>query len=301
MYDLIVIGAGPAGLTAAIYARRNSKTVLVLERGTFGGQVTFSPLIENYPGFPSMSGNEFADKLVDQALSLGADIEMEEVTGIVDDGDVKKVVTTGGVYECRAVIIANGVKHRKTGLLNEDSLVGNGISYCAVCDGAFFKNKDVAVLGGGNSALQEIILLSQICESVTVIQNLAFLTGEEMLKQQVLSLDNVKILYNCVLTGLNGREYLTSVEVRNNEGETTVVDVDGLFVAIGLEPENDIFSSVAELTDSGYFSCGESCETKTPGVFVAGDCRNKAIRQISTATSDGAVAAMAACRYLASK
>ena len=177
MHDIIVIGAGPAGLTAALYALRASKSVLVIEQSTFGGQVTFSPKIENYPGIPEMSGNEFADKLLDQVLSMGADVEMEKVTGIMDEGSRKLVFADNKKYEAAAVIIAVGVHHRQLGLPNENALVGNGVSYCAVCDGAFFKDKVVGVVGGGNSALQEALLLSEVCNKVTVVQNLPFFTG----------------------------------------------------------------------------------------------------------------------------
>lgn len=299
MYDIIVIGAGPAGLTAALYALRNEKSVLILEKGTYGGQITYSPLIENYPGFPSMSGNEFADKLIDQVLSLGAETEMEEVTGIEDFCAFKRVTTTENTYEAKSVIIAVGVKHRQTGLANENNLVGNGISYCAVCDGAFFKGKHVAVLGGGNSALQEALLLANVCSKVTMIQNLSFLTGETKLINRVNDSSKIEVITDSVITSLNGVESLESLSVKNTvNGEETVIDADGLFVAIGLEPHNEIYSDVAELDDRGYFNADETLITKTKGVFVAGDCRNKKIRQISTATSDGAVAAMAACEYI---
>ncbi len=178
MYDIIIVGAGPAGLTAAIYARRAGKTVLVLEKDTFGGQVTFSPKLENYPGFQEISGNELAQRMLEQALSLGADIDMDTVVDVLD-GETKTVVGESGRYETRSVIIAAGAKHRRLQLPNEEALIGNGISFCAVCDGAFYQGQHVAVIGGGNTALQEIALLSEVCKRVTVVQNLAFLTGEE--------------------------------------------------------------------------------------------------------------------------
>ena len=300
MYDIIVIGAGPAGLTAALYALRASKSVLVIEQSTFGGQVTFSPKIENYPGIPEMSGNEFADKLLDQVLSMGADVEMEKVTGIMDEGSRKLVFADNKKYEAAAVIIAVGVHHRQLGLPNENALVGNGVSYCAVCDGAFFKDKVVGVVGGGNSALQEAVLLSDLCEKVYVFQNLAFLTGEKKLVDILSNKSNVEFILEATVKELKGEEELSGVVLSTKNGEEEV-SLDGLFVAIGLEPKNSAFAEIAGLDANGYFDAGESCVTKTEGVFVAGDCRQKSIRQITTASADGAVAALAACRYIDNK
>lgn len=299
MYDIIVIGAGPAGLTAALYALRADKTVLVLEKGTFGGQITYSPQIENYPGFATMSGNEFADKLVDQVLSQGADIEMETVTEIRDNGATKTVVTEDGEHEAKAVIIATGVKHRQTGLAKENELVGEGISYCAVCDGAFFKGQTVAVLGGGNSALQEAVLLSEGCKKVYVIQNLDFFTGEARLVEKLKEKDNVEFIMGTVITELKGDTTLKGLKLKKEaDGSESDLEVDGLFVAIGLIPNNKAFADIAGLDEWGYIDSDESCVTKTAGVFVAGDCRKKQIRQITTAAADGSVAALAACRYI---
>lgn len=299
MYDIIIIGAGPAGLTAAVYARRAEKSVLVLEKGVFGGQVTYSPLIENYPGFAAMSGNEFAEKLIDQALSQGADIEMETVTEIRDNGSSKTVVTEEGEHEAKAVIIATGVKHRQIGLPNENELVGEGVSYCAVCDGAFFRGQTVAVLGGGNSALQEAALLSETCKKVYVIQNLDYLTGEAKLAEKLKSRDNVEFIMGTVISALNGEKALESLTLRREaDGAESKLEVSGLFVAIGLIPGNAAFADIAGLDEWGYIDSDESCLTKTPGVFTAGDCRKKQIRQITTAAADGSVAALAACRYI---
>ena len=299
MYDIIIIGAGPAGLTAAVYARRAEKSVLVLEKGVFGGQVTYSPLIENYPGFAAMSGNEFAEKLIDQALSQGADIEMETVTEIRDNGSSKTVVTEEGEHEAKAVIIATGVKHRPIGLPNENELVGEGVSYCAVCDGAFFRGQTVAVLGGGNSALQEAALLSETCKKVYVIQNLDYLTGEAKLAEKLKSRDNVEFIMGTVISALNGEKSLESLTLRREaDGAESKLEVSGLFVAIGLIPGNAAFADIAGLDEWGYIDSDESCLTKTPGIFTAGDCRKKQIRQITTAAADGSVAALAACRYI---
>ena len=299
MYDIIIIGAGPAGLTAALYALRADKSVLVLEKGTFGGQITFSPQIENYPGFSKMSGNEFADRLVDQVISQGAEIEMETVTAVKDNGKIKTVVTEDGEYEAKAVIIAVGVKHRQIGLPNENELVGEGVSYCAVCDGAFFKGQTVAVLGGGNSALQEAVLLSDGCKKVYVIQNLDYFTGEARLVEKLKDKDNVELITGTVISALNGEKSLKSLTLRKeSDGSESELEVDGLFVAIGLIPNNEAFSEIAGLDEMGYIDSDESCLTATPGVFVAGDCRKKQIRQITTATADGSIAALAACRYI---
>ena len=300
MYDIIVVGAGPAGLTAALYALRASKSVLVIEQSTFGGQVTFSPKIENYPGIPEMSGNEFADQLLDQVLNMGAEVEMEKVTGIVDEGNRKLVFADNKVFEAQAVIIAVGVHHRQLGLPNENALVGNGVSYCAVCDGAFYKDKVTGVVGGGNSALQEAVLLSDLCEKVYVLQNLPYFTGEKKLLEILSQKDNVELLTEVTVKELVGESELTGVVLNTVTGDKELT-LDGLFVAIGLEPKNSVFSESAALDSNGYFDSDESCTTKTQGIFVAGDCRQKAIRQITTASADGAVAALAACRYIDNK
>lgn len=299
MYDIIIVGAGPAGLTAALYALRADKSVLVLEKGTFGGQITYSPQIENYPGFVKMSGNEFADKLVDQVISQGAEIEMETVTRIIDGSEFKTVVTEDGEHQAKAVIIATGVKHRQIGLPNENSLVGAGVSYCAVCDGAFFKGQTVAVLGGGNSALQEAILLADGCKKVYVIQNLDFFTGEARLVEKLKERSNVEFIMGTVISALLGDTALSGLRLRKeSDGSESELAVDGLFVAIGLAPENEAFADVAGLNEYGYIDSDESCLTRTPGIFTAGDCRSKSIRQITTAVADGSVAALAACRYI---
>ncbi len=298
MYDIIIIGAGPAGLTAAIYARRAEKSVLVLEKETFGGQITHSPKVENYPGFIQMSGNEFAEKLIEQALHLEAEIELDEARAIEDHGEFKRVVCENGSFDCKAVILATGSKHRQLGVARENDFVGAGVSYCAVCDGAFYRGKTVAVIGGGNTALQEAVMLSDLCKQVTLVQNLAFFTGEQKLLDQLKQKDNVAFITSCVVDSLNGSDELTGITIRNTEtGETRDLTVDGIFVAIGQVPENEPFRAVVPLNEWGYIVSDESC-AMGKGVFVAGDCRTKQVRQIATAISDGAVAAVAACRWL---
>lgn len=297
MYDIVVIGAGPAGMTAALYAARADRNVLLLEKESFGGQVVFSPKIENYPGFMQMSGNEFADKLIEQVLGQGVTVELDEAVEI-RDGKVKTVVgASGAEYECGAVIIATGSRHRMLGLEGEESFIGNGISFCAVCDGAFYAGQTVAVIGGGNSALQEAVLLSDICKKVTVVQNLDFLTGEGKLVSLLAKRENVEYIYGATVEKFLGDGELTGL-ILDQKGTKIRLDVDGVFVAIGQVPVNDAFAPVTDIDQRGYIVSGEDCLTKTPGVFVAGDCRTKNIRQITTACGDGATAAMTACRYL---
>lgn len=299
MYDIIVIGGGPAGLTAALYARRQNKSVLVLEKNSFGGQTVFSPKIENYPGFVEMSGIEFSDKLVDQVLNQGAELEMEEAISITDNGDSKTVHTKNGDYEAKAVILACGAKHRMLGLDGEENYVGNGISFCAVCDGAFYKGLEVAVIGGGNSALQEALLLSQGCAKVHIIQNLGFLTGEDKLAKALEAKANVTITLNTIVTGLVGENELSGIILKNTEtNEETELKIDGMFVAIGLIPDNDAAKNLLNLDERGYIKSDESTLTEVNGVFAAGDCRTKTVRQIATAIADGASAALAACKYI---
>ena len=298
MYDIVVVGGGPAGLTAALYARRANKTVLVIEKATFGGQITFSPKVENIPGFLSVTGNEFSEKLVEQLAEQGADFEFGEVLSITD-GEVKTVVTDSDTFEAKAVIIATGAKHRLLGLPKEEDFIGEGISFCAVCDGAFFKDQVVGVVGGGNSALQEALQLSELAKKVYIIQNLDFLTGEGKLCEQVEAKANIDIILGTTVAALLGDAAFTGVTLcKTADGSKTDLPLDGLFVAIGLIPQNEAFANVLKLDERGYADYGEDCLTGTPGIFVAGDCRQKHIRQVTTAAADGAVAALVACRYL---
>ena len=301
MTDIIIIGGGPAGLTAAIYALRAGKTALVIEKNGFGGQIAFSPKVENIPGTIQISGAEFADSLTEQAMALGADVELENVVSAEKLDDCFRVTTEeGNVFEGRSLILAVGVKHRTLGLSGEAELIGHGISFCAVCDGAFYAGQEVVMVGGGNSALQEALLLSEVCRKVTIVQNLPFFTGEQKLAEALEKKDNVEIHFSTLVVGYESKDgSLSGVRVRSEEtGEEQLIAADGAFLAVGLVPENGAFSQLAQLDDRGYFASGEDCVTVTEGVFVAGDCRSKTIRQVVTASADGAVAAMAACRYL---
>lgn len=301
LYDILIAGGGPAGMTAALYASRSNKSVCVIEKSSFGGQINYSSRVENFPGTMVMSGNEFASNLAEQIMAVGADVEMGTVTGIHDEGEYKLVVTEEGVaYKGRAVIIAIGVKHRMLGLPGEEEMIGNGIYFCSVCDGAYFKGKSVAVIGGGNSALQEAILLAENCSEVIMVQNLPDFTGEMKLRETLMAKPNVRAIFGAVAEGfIAGDGELCGLRLLESAtGIKSEISCDGIFVAIGLAPENTAFAGVAELNDYGYFASGEDCLTRTPGVFVAGDCRAKSVRQLTTAVGDGAVAALAACRYI---
>lgn len=301
VYDIVIVGGGPAGLTAAIYGLRAGKTVLVIEKNGFGGQIAYSPKVENIPGTKVISGAEFADHLTDQAMALGADMELEKVIRVEKTAEGFTVHTEeGSAFYGKTVILAVGVKHRTLGLPGEEELIGNGISFCAVCDGAFYAGQEVAMIGGGNSALQEALLLSEVCKKVTVVQNLTGFTGEKKLADALMQKENVTAYFNTVVAGYETTDgALTGLKLHNDQtGEEFGISVDGAFLAVGLMPENDPFAEHADLNNWGYFDSAEDCRTKTEGLFVAGDCRSKYIRQVVTASADGAIAAMAACRYL---
>ena len=298
LYDIIIVGAGPAGLTAAVYARRANKTVLILDKGAFGGQIAFSPKVENYPAFESITGAELADKMVEQALSQGADVEVENVIDVKVDGNIKTVITEdGNEFSAKSLIIAGGAKHRHLNVPNEEKFLGEGISFCAVCDGAFYKDKTVALIGGGNSALQEAILLSETSKKVIIVQNLDFLTGEKKLQEIIEKRDNIEVILGATVDSVIDSSEFSGIIINKN-GEKQELNVEGMFVAIGLEPDNGPFSKLVDLDQWGYVDADETCRTKTEGVFVAGDCRKKTLRQITTATADGAMAAVSACRYI---
>lgn len=287
-------------MTAALYALRADKSVLLLEKENFGGQITYSPKLENYPSVMEISGSAFAEKMLEQVMAHGADIELAAAEKITDMGDYKIVSTEYGDFEGKAVIIATGSKHRHLGLEGEEELIGSGISFCAVCDGSFFAGKKVAVIGGGNTALQEAVMLSDLCSEVIIVQNLSFMTGEKKLLQILEKKSNVKMIFDTLVTSLSseGGE-LRAISLKNTStDETSTLELDGMFVAIGQQPENQPFAALTALDNYGYIIAGEDCLTDTSGVFVAGDCRTKRIRQVTTAASDGAVAALAACRYI---
>ena len=301
MYDIIIVGGGPAGMTAALYALRNGKSVLVLEKTGFGGQIVHSPKVENWPGTARMSGNEYADHFLEQILDQGAEVDLTEVVRVEDHGDRKTVTTADGeTREARSVILATGVRHRELGLTGEREMTGEGVSYCAVCDADFFRGKKVCVAGGGNSALQEAMLLAGKCSEVVMLQDLPEFTGEKKLQELLFSKPNVSARTGVKIVDLGMDEHvqLNAVTVEKADGTREPIPCDGRFVAIGLIPENEAFREVAKLDENGYFASPETCETGTPGIFAAGDCRAKSVRQLTTAAADGSVAALAACRYV---
>ena len=298
MYDIIIVGGGPAGLTAATYACRAGKTALVIEKNAFGGQITWSPRVENFPSYVSVSGTELGDRLLEQAMEQGAEVELDEVVSVKDNGTSKTIVCESGAeFEGRALIIAAGARPRTLGLEREEELTGSGVCFCAVCDGAFYSGKAVAVNGGGNSALQDAVLLSEKCSKVYLIHRRASFRGESKLVDVLKGKSNVEFVLNASVTKLLGEDELNGIVVEQ-DGKERQLDISGLFVAIGHRPDLGVFSGLAELDSAGYADSDESCLTKTPGVFVAGDCRKKNVRQLTTAAADGSVAALAACAWL---
>lgn len=298
MYDIIIIGAGCAGLTASIYAARAGKNVLVLESETIGGQISFAPLVENYPGIKKISGIELADNLYEQAVSLGVEIELETVTSILPSNSTIKLETESSSLECKSVIIATGAKHRKLGIENEDALCGKGVSYCAICDGAFYKGAEVAVVGGGSAALQSVEFLSGFCKKVYLIHRRDSFRGEQKLIKRLKGKENIEIMTNSVIKKLEGDGSLSSVTITNIQSEReTNLKVNGLFVSIGQVPNNERFADCVKLDEGGYILASEDCKTSANGIFTAGDCRTKDVRQLVTASADGAVSALSACSY----
>ena len=297
-YDVIIIGGGPAGLTAAVYARRSGKSVLLLEAKSCGGQIINTPDIENYPVEMHISGYDFATRLTEQARALGAEIVLEKATDLRLNGSEKTVTTATNAYEGRAVIIATGSAARKLGLENEDALVGRGVSYCATCDGNFFRKKKVAVVGGGNTALEDALYLADLADTVYLIHRRDAFRGEDATLARLKARENVRIIYNSTVTALRADKRLRSIEVTNKDGSVAELEINGLFVAVGRIPENRNFAAAVDLDEAGYAVAGENCRTRTPGVFVAGDNRTKDVRQLVTAAADGAVAATEAVKYL---
>ncbi len=297
MYDIIIIGGGPAGLTAAVYARRAEKTALVLEALAAGGQIIKTPLIENYPAAPAISGVDFAEKLLRQAKDLGAEIVYEKAVDI-KDGKTFTVVTPKNEYSAKAVIIATGSESRKLGLENEDELIGRGVSYCATCDGGFFRKKTVAVVGGGNTALEDALYLSEVAEKVYLIHRREGFRADETSVARLRAKGNVEFVLNSRVTKLVAEKRLQSIEITDNGGAVRDIPVNGLFVAVGRVPENRNFAKLIKLDEAGYAVAAENCHTERAGVFVAGDNRQKEVRQLVTAAADGAVAATEAVKYI---
>ena len=299
LIDIIVVGAGPAGMTAALYALRANKTVTVIEKETIGGQIAQSPRLENYPSIVSISGNEFADQLFEQISDLGANLEIDEILSIEKKEDYFILQGDSDTYYAKAVILATGVKHRIIGAINEENLIGSGISYCATCDGPFFKGQEVAVIGDANSALQYTIALAGYCSKVYICTLFDHFFGDQQLVSRVKELNNVDIIHNVSLKEFIGNESLEALRFENtNSKEELILKVNGVFVAIGQVPNNEAFNNLVDLDEKGYFNSNESCLTKTEGLFVAGDCRVKSVRQVATAISDGAVSATLAVEYI---
>jgi thioredoxin-disulfide reductase len=297
MYDIAIIGAGPAGMTAAIYARRANKTVLIIEAKTYGGQIVNALDIENYPTAEHISGFDFATKMYEQVKKMDAEVVFTTAKKINNLGVVKEIVTDDGTYTAKTVIIATGLENRPLGL-GEEKMIGRGISYCATCDGAFYKGKTVAVVGGGNTALSDVLVLADLAEKVYLIHRRTEFRGEAKLVEQVKNRANVELVLDSEVEKLEGEKRLEAVEVKNKNDEVRRILVDGLFVAVGQMPKNENFADVIEVDEAGYILADESCETNVAGIFVAGDNRKKEVRQLVTATSDGAVAALKAVQYL---
>lgn len=299
MNDVIIIGAGVAGLTAAIYARRSGLSVLVFDKNIYGGQLVNSNIIENYPGFDEISGVDLALNIYNQAIKQGVDIKLENVKEVFLDEPIKRIFTNKSEYEARAVIISNGVNRRKLKCKGEDEFRGRGVSYCATCDGNFFKDREVAIVGGGNTSLEESIFLSNICKKVSLIYRGEQLKGENALIKSVESKENVDIICNTVVSEICGRENVSHLMLKSlNTNEEYKLQVSGIFIAIGFEPSNSMFKPSVDIDDKGYIVSNEECKTNVDGVFVAGDTRSKSLRQIVTAESDGATAAVQAAKYL---
>lgn len=302
MYDLIVIGAGAAGMTSALYALRNSKKVLVLESESLGGQIATSPRLENFPSIKAISGEQFADNLFEQITALGCEVEIEKAVGIEKLADKTFVIKTEfNEYKAKSVIIASGVKHKHLRTKsNRDDLVGKGVYYCAICDGAFYKGREVVVIGDANTALQYSLLLSSYCKKVYVYTLFDKFFGDSMLIKALRSKENIEVRPNTSVIDFIGEDELKAIEYKDKDGNILTHEIPAVFVAIGQIPDNKAFANLVDLDENGYIISDESCKTKTEGLFVAGDCRTKAIRQVATAVADGAIASTNASIYLES-
>ena len=299
MYDIGIIGGGTAGMTAAVYGQRAGKKTLIIEGGAFGGQITSSPNVENYPGIASVSGSEFSMNLLDQATKLGADTVTEQVTGIRDEGSQKVIVTGSNEYPCKSVILATGVTHRHLGAPGEERLAGARVSYCATCDGMFFRGRDVAVIGGGSTALQDAEFLSNYCKKVYLIHRRDEFRGEDNIVKRLREKENVEFILSATVKEIAGEDAVEKLILNHKKtGEESELPVAGVFVAVGQIPKNEVFADVVKLDAGGFILASEDCLTSHPGIFAAGDCRTKEVRQLTTAAADGAVAALAACKYI---
>ena len=301
-YDVVIVGGGPAGLTAGIYAARAGKSTAIIERGMIGGQITFTDSIDNFPAAPGMNGAEYAMKIQAQAESFGAEIIMDEIVEVSapeSEGEVFKLNGNHDDYEAVSVVLATGLDNRKMGISGEDGFISRGISFCAVCDGAFFRNKEVAVYGGGNTAVEDATFLANICSKVTIFHRRDRFRAEQAVVNELKAHDNVEFVMSSNVVGVNGDNALETITVKNNEtGETGDIPVSALFVAIGKIPNGKPFADLVATDDAGYYDIDETCITQTPGLFVAGDGRSKQLKQLTTAVADGSVAATKACQYV---
>ena len=295
MYDIIIVGAGPAGLTAALYAKRAGKNVVVFEAKSYGGQIVNANLVENYPGIPKISGFDYATNLYNQVKELGAEIKFETVTRIQED---KTVVTTEGTYQAKAIILATGAENRKLNINKETDFIGKGVSYCATCDGNFYKNKVVAVVGGGNTALEDAIYLSNIVKKVYVIHRREQFRAEATYIKELKTKENVELILNANVKTINGEETLESIDVEDNKGNIQTLNINGLFIAVGQAPRNEIFSNIITLDKYGYIISEDGVHTNVKGIYVAGDARVKQLRQLTTAVGDGSIAATMAIKEM---
>ena len=295
MYDIIIVGAGPAGLTAALYAKRANKNVIVLEAKSYGGQIINANLVENYPGIEKISGFDFATALYNQVKKLGVEIKFETVTRIQED---KTVITNENTYKAKAIILATGAENRKLNLNRETEFVGKGVSYCATCDGNFYKNKVVAVVGGGNTALEDALYLSEIAKKVYLIHRREEFRGEAAYRNELKKKENVEFILNANVKSLNGTEKLESIDIEDNKGNVRTIEIDGLFIAVGQSPRNEIFKELVNLNEYGYIESVDEVHTNVKGIYVAGDARVKQLRQLTTAVSDGSLAATIAIKEM---
>ncbi|MBQ2946953.1 MAG: thioredoxin-disulfide reductase [Bacilli bacterium] len=302
MYDIIIIGAGPAGMTAAIYASQARKKILILEKSVYGGQIVNADKVKNYPGFEEISGYEYANKLYNQVKTFNPDFKFEEVVEIKNNNEFKEVITNKNSYKSNSIIIATGAKNRKLGLPNEDKLIGKGVSYCSTCDGIFFKDKKVAITGGGNNAIDDALYLSDIANKVYLIYRQKDFKIDSLNLEKLKERNNVEFILNSNITELIGNEKLENIVVKDNDtGIENRLDVEGIFIAIGHIPLSSMCKNLVKINELGYIIADENCNTNIEGIFAAGDVRIKPVRQLTTACGDGTVAAINACKYLNKK